>query len=60
MVCSDLAQVGADIVDVYGSVERISIASVQPPTRRAEISDRATIEAMAEMLLSEIVQSVTK
>jgi hypothetical protein len=50
--CSDDADVGADLFDIYGRVERISVtADVSETSGFAVIDDQATITRLVSMLL---------
>ena len=51
--CSDDAEVGADLFDVYGRVERISVtADLSESSGFAVIEDPATVAGLVDMLLA--------
>jgi hypothetical protein len=51
--CSDDARVGADLFDIYGRVERISVTGdLSERTGFATIDQRETLDALVDMLLS--------
>jgi hypothetical protein len=51
--CSDDAEVGADLFDIFGRVERISLTTdLSESSGWATIDDPATIATLVEMLLS--------